>query len=135
MAKESISRLARAREMFYNKRMKQKGLFFFLCVTLCLTGCMSTEVSKSEVCGIEHIYTSDYGWKLLNCIPLFRPDITIERVQKELASEANRRGKTVSELVYHTEEEVTFNIPLVVITLPIPYVLCYHEVQLSGVLQ
>ena len=96
---------------------------------------MSTEVSKSEVCGIEHIYTSDYGWKLLNCIPLFRPDITIERVQKELTTEANRRGKTVSELVYHSEEKVTFDIPLVVVSIPIPYLLCYHEVQLSGVLQ
>ena len=96
---------------------------------------MSTEVSKSEVCGVEHIFVSDYGWKLFNCIPLFRPDITLDRVQKELTDEATRRGRVAADLHYHTEETVSFNIPLVVVSLPIPYVLCYHSVQLSGVLK
>ena len=115
--------------------MKRIGLFATLCVTLCLTGCLSTEVSKSEVCSIEHIYVDDYGWKLFNWIPIFRRDITLERVQKELAAEANRRGKVATDLVYHYYDKVTFDIPLVVVTLPIPYIICYHEVQLSGVLQ
>ena len=106
-----------------------------LCATMCLTGCMSTEVSKSEVCGTEHIFVSDYGWKLFNWIPLFRSDITLERVQKELADESKRRGKVPTDLVYHTYDTVTFDIPLVVVTIPIPYVICYHEIQLSGVLK
>ena len=96
---------------------------------------MTTEVSKSEVCGTEHIFVNDYGWKLFNWLPIFRSDITLERVQKELMTEANRRGKVATDLTYHTSDRVSFDIPLLVITLPIPYIICYHSVQLSGVLQ
>ena len=106
-----------------------------LCVTLCLTGCMSTEVSKSEVCGTEHIFVDDYGWKLFDWIPLFRPDITLERVQKELMAESARRGKIATDLTIHSYDKVSFDIPLVVISIPIPYIICYHEIQVSGVLK
>ena len=115
--------------------MGKKCLFIALGATLCLTGCMSTEVSKSEVCGTEHIYVSDFGWKLFNWIPIFRSDITLERVQAEAAAEATRRGKTVTDLVYHNFDKMTFDIPLVVITVPVPYVICYHDIQMSGVLK
>ena len=106
-----------------------------MCVTLCLTGCMSTEVSKSDVCGTEHIFVTDYGWKLFNWLPLFRSDITLERVQKEVMAESNRRGKVATDITLHTYDKVTFDIPLVVITIPIPYIICYHEIQVSGVLK
>ena len=96
---------------------------------------MSTEVAKSEVCGTEHIFVSDFGWKLFNWIPIFRSDITLERVQKELMAEAGRRGKVATDLTYHVIDRVSFDIPLLVVTLPIPYVICYHSVQLSGVLK
>ena len=116
-----------------------KLLFFFtftlISATMCLTGCLSTEVSRSEVAGIEHIVTSDYGWKLFNWIPICRRDITLERVQKALMDEANRRGKTAVGLTYHSMEKVTLDIPLLVVTVPIPYIICYHNIQLSGVLQ
>ena len=115
--------------------MKTIGLMTLLGVTLCLTGCMSTEVSRSEVCGTEHIFVSDYGWKLFNWIPIFRSDITFERVQKELAAESSRRGKAVTDLTVHPYDKVTFDIPLVVITILIPYLVCYHEIQVSGVLK
>ena len=115
--------------------MKRLWFIVAVCATLCLTGCLSTEVSRSEVCGTEHIFVEDYGWKLFNWIPLFRSDITLERVQKELMTESARRGKVATDLVYHTNDRVTFDIPLVVVTLPLPYVLCYHEVQISGVLK
>ena len=106
-----------------------------LCASLCLTGCLSTEVSKSEVCGVEHIYVSDYGWKLFNWIPIFRSDITLGRVQAEMLAEAKRRGKTVTDLTWHTMEKVSFDIPLVIVTLQVPYIFCYHDIQLSGVLK
>ena len=63
---------------------------------------MTTEVSKSEVSGQEHIFVNDYGWKLFNWIPIFRSDITFERVQKELMAESNRRGKIATDLTVHT---------------------------------
>ncbi len=115
--------------MFFNR------LILVLSATLCLTGCLSTEVSKSEVSGVEHIFVSDYGWKMFNCIPLFRPDITNDRVQKALFEEAAKRGKTAVDLAYHNYDTIMFEIPYLFIPIPIPYVFCYHEVQLSGVLQ
>ena len=115
--------------------MKRLGLLIPLCGTLCLTGCLSTEVSKSEVCGTEHIFVNDFGWKLFNWIPIFRSDITLERVQKEVAAESKKRGKVATDLTVHTYDKVTFDIPFVVITIPIPYIICYHDIQLSGVLK
>ena len=130
-----MSALARARALFYNINMRTKLFLPCLCATLCLTGCLSTEVSQSETCGTEHILVTDYGWKLFNCIPLFRPDITNERVQKALFDEATRRNKTAVDLSYHNYDTILFEIPYLFIPMPIPYVICYHEVQLSGVLQ
>lgn len=115
--------------------MKVVTLIYVFCATLCLSGCLSTEVSKSEVSGVEHIFTSDYGWKLFNCIPLFRPDITQERVQTALFEEASKRGKTAVDLSYHNYDTIMFEIPILYIPVPIPYLICYHEIQLSGTLQ
>lgn len=117
------------------RNMKTLGFVSALCATLCLTGCLSTEVSKSEISGTEHIFVEDYGWKLFNWIPLFRSDITLERVQKELMAESARRGKIATDLIYHTNDRVSFDIPLVVVSIPLPYILCYHEAQISGVLK
>ena len=50
-------------------------------------------------------------------------------------AESNRRGKVATDLTYHVIDRVSFDIPLLVVTLPIPYIICYHSVQLSGVLQ
>ena len=115
--------------------MKFYAILPVLCVTLCLTGCLSTEVSKSDVCGVEHVYASDYGWKFLNWLPLFRPDITVDRVQTAAAAEAAKRGKVLADVSYHNYENVLFEVPVLYFTIPIPYVICYYEVQLSGVLQ
>ena len=115
--------------------MKRRLLIFLAGAALCLSGCMSTEVSTSETCGVRHIVVSDYGWKLFNCIPLFRSDITMKRVQDELMSEASRRGAVATDLVYHNDDAVMFNIPLVGFSIPVPYVVCYKEIQLSGVLK
>ena len=100
-----------------------------------LSGCMSTEVSTSETCGTRHIVVTDYGWKLFNCIPLFRSDITTKRVQAELAAEAEKRGAVATDLVYHNNDTVMFDLPLVGFSIPIPYIVCYKEIQLSGVLK
>lgn len=115
--------------------MKNCLFLLSLCATLCLTGCLSTEVSKSEVCGVEHILTRDYGWKLFDWIPVFRSDITRERVHAALAEEAAKRGKTATNLTYHNIHNIMFDVPVLVLTIPLPYIFCYHEIQLSGELQ
>lgn len=113
--------------------MNSRRIAPFVGLALCLAGCMSTEVEPSAVTGVEHFTIHDYGWKLFDCIPLFRSDITVESVQKELAEVAAKRGKTPEGLVYHNRNDIFLELPLLGTALPIPYIICYHEVQLSGV--
>ena len=47
---------------------------------------------------------------------------------------ANGQGCDVSDLGYVTNESVMLNIPGINAPLPIPYLLTYREIQLSGVL-
>ena len=110
-------------------------IFLLACATASLSGCLSTEVTESETCGTRHIVVSDYGWKLFNWIPIFRSDITMKRVQEELAAEAAKRGAVATDLVYHNSDTVMFDVPLIGFSIPIPYIVCYKEIQLSGVLK
>ena len=102
---------------------------------MCLTGCLSTEIGRSDLTGTEYIYGSDCCWKLFNCIPIFTNDISQDRVQQKMAQAAAKRGKTVTGIVSHNYENVLFEIPLLYISVPVPYLFCYHEIQLSGTLQ
>jgi len=110
-------------------------LLALACATICLTGCMTTEISTSEVTRQEHIYVRDYGWKLFNCVPFFRSNISQDRVLKELLDSAAKRGKTAHNITFHNYDTIMLNVPLIVCTLPIPYVLCYKEFQVSGELK
>ena len=48
---------------------------------------------------------------------------------------AQARGASVQDLVYNNYDNVLFSIPFTNIPVPIPYLLCYREIQLSGVLK
>lgn len=121
----------------------------FVCGTLCLTGCFSINTGTLSS-GEEHVVVRNYGWYLFNWLPLgcgnssatarfpmvmFRDDVTLEKVQDRMIGYAQQRGKTATELVYSTDENVMFTIPFAFIDIPLPYLITYHEVQLSGVLQ
>ena len=125
----------RARAKFSIIRDMKFWGFLALGATLCLTGCLSTEIGRSDLTGAEYIYGSDCCWKLFNCIPIFTNDISQDRVQQKMAKAAAKRGKTVTGIVSHNYENVLFEIPLLFISIPVPYLFCYHEIQLSGTLQ
>ncbi|MGN0875800.1 MAG: hypothetical protein ACI4TC_00855 [Kiritimatiellia bacterium] len=118
-------------------------------MTFCLTGCFSLERGAIRTTGQEHVHVSNYGWYLFHCIPLacgnastgawtpwviFRNDVTMDKVQGRFMSYANGQGCDVSDLGYVTNESVMLNIPGINAPLPIPYLLTYREIQLSGVL-
>ena len=100
-----------------------------------LGGCMTLDHATSKVTGVENVVVSDYGWRLFNFVPLFRPEITHERVQKKLLDYAAERVKYAEGLVYNDYETVMFNIPTLSFTIPVPYILCFQKVQVSGVLK
>lgn len=100
-----------------------------------LSGCLSVDHAVSDVTHEEHVVVRDFGWRLFNAIPIFRSEITQDRVQKELLSYAATKGKRAEDLVYNNYDTVMFNMPLIAFTVPVPYIICYREIQLSAVLR
>lgn len=114
------------------------------------TGCFSIETGCLKSSGDEQVLVSNYGWYLFHFIPfacgnanenammpwaLFRNDVTMDKVQKRFFSYADtREGVKAEELSYRTYESVLFEIPGSNIPIPLPYILSYKEIQLSGVL-
>jgi hypothetical protein len=118
----------------------------------CGSGCFSIDAVHSDLHNEkrEHVVVRNYGWILFNCIPLvcgnatensfmpwafFRNDITMDKVQGRFANYASRRGKKAYDLKYTDYDTVLFNLPMLQYPLPIPYLICYRELQLSGNLE
>lgn len=119
---------------------------------VCLSGCFSVDSRVLRSTGDEHVLVSNYGWWLFNCVPLlcgnatdederllpwvfFRNDVTLEKAQAGITRYASERGGKITGLVYRNDNKVLMSVPGLGIPVPIPYLLCYREVQLSGVLK
>ena len=118
-------------------------------VTACLAGCFTLE-SASTPENNEHIFASNYGWYLFGGVPLvcgntskdawmpfvfFRDDVTMDKVQSRFTDYARDKGATPVNINYFNDEDVLCQLPGTDIPLPIPYILVYREIQLSGVLK
>ena len=114
------------------------------------TGCLSVDSAVSSLSGDEFVVVRNYGWSAFRFIPLvcgnasegarfpwafFRDDITMDKVQKRFMDHAGKLGKTPVDIRYTDYDTVMFNVPLVQYPLPIPYLLCYREIQISGALK
>lgn len=118
-------------------------------VTMCLTGCFSIERGTLPS-GDEHVLVRNYGWYIFNFLPvgcgnssknphcpvvIFRDDVTMEKMQDRMLAAAQESGKTLSDLVYINDGDTMLRIPFFFFEIPIPYLLTYREIQLSGVLK
>lgn len=127
-----------------------KILFYFTVMALCFSGCFSVDRATLQTTGEEHILVSNYGWMLFGEIPLccgnanpggitpwvfFRNDVTMDKIQRRLVDTAKESGKSLSNIIYHNKENILFSVPLTEIDIPIPYLICYREIQLSGVMK
>ena len=127
---------------------------------LLLGGCFSMEVASNEALRnschdtqadkpVEHVMVSNYGWYLFNCIPLVcgdtNPDATLPWIffsdqvdpillHDKLMKYTNSKGANMTDLVFNRYEEVFFDVPGSDIPFPLPYLVCYREIQFSGVL-
>ena len=123
-------------------------------------GCYSLVSASSESLGqtrvigatgspSEHVVVSNYGWYLFNRWPIvcgnsrdgaffpfvfFRDDVTANLLHGKLTGHAAKRNAQVAELNLFFDENVIIEIPGTSIPIPIPYVLCYHERTVSGLL-
>ncbi|MCR5752931.1 MAG: hypothetical protein K6G91_13325 [Kiritimatiellae bacterium] len=132
--------------------MKTHRLIAFASSLALLAGCFSVDTATCTSTGDEHVVVSNYGWTLFNCIPLccgnatkredrfgpwafFRNDVTMEKLQNRFMDYAKARGRELECLTYHKYETVLFNIPFTQIPVPLPYIVCFRELQLSGVVK
>ncbi len=119
------------------------------CAAHFATGCFSLERAPMECPGREHLLASNYGWYLFNSIPLacgnasedawtpwvfFRDDVTMDKVQSRFTGYANENGCDIEDMTYKNKESVMFEVPSLNFPLPVPYLLTYREIQLSGVM-
>ena len=133
--------------------MKIRAFLFVsvLCATACLTGCFSIHSAQAPADQGEHLVVRNYGWYLLDFIPIgcgnasnnpwlpfviFRDDVEMDRIQEVFTEYAALKGKKPTELTYDVKDDVMSMFPLLgySVTIPIPYILTYPEIQLSGVL-
>ena len=98
---------------------------------------------------IEHVLISNYGWYLFNCIPLvcgnampgesfpwkfFADQVNPILLHDRMMEYANSKNANVKNIVFTRDERVFFEVPGTEIPCPLPFLVCYHEIQLSGVL-
>lgn len=112
-------------------------------------GCFSLEKANLRTSGQEHVLVSNYGWYLFHFIPVacgnanrnawtpwvvLRDDVTLDKIQSRFMEYAEGQGCEASDLSYTTRESVMLEIPGTTFTVPVPYLLTYREVQLSGLM-
>lgn len=97
----------------------------------------------------EHVVVSNYGWYLFNRIPIacgnanpksifpwvfFSNQVSSSLLHDRMMSYAASTNADVKELAFFRDEQVFFNIPGTQFPVPLPYILCFREIQFSGVL-
>ena len=114
-----------------------------------LGGCFTIDTGVLTATGDENVIVSNYGYYLFNVIPIaggnadetgsfpwaiFRDDVTMDKIQRRFLEYAAYNNREIKDISYHNHETVLFNIPGTSFLLPIPYLLTYREIQLSGAL-
>ena len=125
-----------------------------------LAGCFSMDIattaslkksalSPEDGRPMEHVVVANYGWYIFNWIPIacgnstpnarfpwkfFSNQVEARLLHDRMMSHAASLNANVRDLTVTRNEQVFFTIPGLDYPLPIPYVLCYREIQFSGVL-
>lgn len=114
----------------------------------------SEALSRTQVVGAygrprEQVVVSNYGWYLFNTFPIvcgnatrgawfpwsfFRNDVTTDIVHERLTDYAAERHADLAEMNFFFNENMLFAIPGTSIPIPMPYILCYRERLISGLL-
>lgn len=118
-----------------------------LCGAICITGCFSLESEVSKTNGQEHVVAKNYGWSLFNCLPLccgnvnaqgrvgpwafFRDDVTLDKMHERFLRHAAEKGRPAQDVCCHSYDSVM----IYILSIPIPHVFTYKEIQISGVLK
>lgn len=140
--------------------MRQIVQMVSLASSIMLAGCFSMDIattnslkksalSPEDGSPKEHVVVSNYGWYLFNCIPLacgnatpgasfpwkiFSNQVTSGILHDRMMAHAAALNADIKDLAFFRDEKVIFDLPGTDFPIPIPYVLCYREIQFSGTL-
>ena len=126
---------------------------------LCMAGCFNLETTplgdrgrrsiglySSNESASEHVVISNFGWYFFNRWPIvcgnahvdrtfpwrfFRNDVDENVLQRRLMDYASRRKCNVTDLHIFNNAEVLMSIGVGGVSLPLPYVISYRELQYS----
>ncbi len=127
-----------------------KIIFLAVVVSVAMSGCFSIDTAVIRHTNEEHLLVSNYGWSLFGVIPLvcgnasvdafspfafFRNDVSMDKIQRRFMMYADEKGVYPHDLTYEYYDSVLFEIPGTSLPVPIPYILTYREIQLSGVMK
>lgn len=139
--------------------MKNALQIFLLSAVAVLTGCFNLESShlgdessrtfllqSNDSKSAEHVIISNFGWYFFNKWPIacgnahenrrtpwvfFRDDVDEDVIQSRLIKYATARECDVVDLHIFNNAEVLMSIGVGGVSLPLPYVFSYRELQLS----
>ena len=109
-------------------------------------GGSSIELYGSDEPATEHIVVSNFGWYFFNRWPIvcgnahtdrrmawrfFRDDVNEDVIQRRLMDYASERKCNVTDLQIFNNAEVLMSIGVGGVSLPLPYVISYRELQYS----
>ena len=127
--------------------MKHLTRFLLTAVLLGVAGCFTFEKAELPAAGGTHLQMYNTGHYLFDCVPLasgnvkekpflpfvlFRNDADMDKMQRRFMAEVAKTGGTAHDVTYHMDNSVITMIPILYISVPIPYILTYREMQLSG---
>ncbi|MBO5940820.1 MAG: hypothetical protein J6R18_06480 [Kiritimatiellae bacterium] len=140
--------------------MKTFIAYIFSVFSVFVGGCYNLQVATNEsLCNsaiekgknepVEHVLISNYGWYLFNYIPMvcgntvaddvlpwsfFSNHVDPVLLHGKMIAYASSKNANVSNLSISRTEKVFFEFPGSQIPVPIPFLISFQEVQVSGVL-
>jgi len=127
--------------------MKKVSHLLLAGATLCLSGCLTVEKAKLPGGDGTHVFVGNYGKYLFNCVPMgcgnlnenpecrfvmFRDDVTMDKMQHRFFAECAKVGGDVTNIAYHTSDNIFIEVSLWSFSIPIPYLWTTREIQISG---
>ena len=124
--------------------MKIKSIVVAIGARLCLAGCFTVDTATFKKDGSEHVVMNNYGWKLFDWIPLFsgnadedascgvaffRDDVTMDKIQARFVKYAD--GRRIECPAYSAKDTIF----LWIMGIPLPYIVTYKEINVSGTMK
>lgn len=125
------------------------GCFSIESVSLDAANANSNVIENVQGKAVAHVVVSNYGWYFFDCWPIvsgnivpgqeggfafFKDTVNERKLLSRFMSYANERNCDVVDLQLFNNDEVLMTIGIGGLSIPLPYVISFRDMQYSGVL-